>query len=141
MDQFSGDLDEAIRTLKDHLYTLNTWVKWIEGEIGENESQKAQIKAIQTAVDEYNDWMKVKSIPKGKTKLGTKIQFQVLEVSRRDESFTVYVAETPKGTYRITQDGSRWRLDRQGMTWEVVNSIEYSKPAEAAAALAELLGV
>ena len=81
VDQLSGDLDEAIRTLKAHLYTLNTWVDWIKGEIGENESQKDKIKVIQTSVEEYNDWMKVKSVPKGKTKLGTKIQFQVLEVS------------------------------------------------------------
>jgi hypothetical protein len=141
VSQLSGDLDEAIRTLKAHLFTLNTWVDWIKGEIGENESQKAKIKAIETSVEEYNDWMKVKSIPKGTTKLGTKIQFQVLEISRRDESYLVYLAETPKGTYRIIQDGSRWRLDRQGMTWEAVNNTEYNKPAEAAAALAELLGV
>jgi hypothetical protein len=138
--QLTGDLDEAIRTLKSHLRTLGTWVKWIEGEIEENEKQKPIVKAIQNAIEAYNEWLKVKAVPKGKTKLGTKIQFQLMEVSRRDESWLVYYADTSKGKFRIIQqDNKTWRLDRQSVTWDAVDSVEYRKPVDAAKVLEAML--
>jgi hypothetical protein len=136
----TGDLDESIRTLKSHLNALGYWVKWIEGEISENEGQKAKVKAIQTSIDGYNEWLKVKVKPKKKTKLGTSIQFELVEVSRRDESWLVYYADADtEGKFRIIQQGNIWRLDKQSITWDAVNNVEYRKPEDAAKALEALL--
>lgn len=137
--QLTGDLDESIRTLKSHLNALGYWVRWIEGEISENEKQKPKVKAIQTSIEDYNEWMRVKAVPKSKTKLGTKIQFQLMEVSRRDESWLVYYADTKKGKFRIIQQGNVWRLDEQSITWNAVNNTEYRKPEDAAKALEAIL--
>lgn len=140
-EQLSSALDQAIQTLKAHLYALNTWVKWIEGEIDENQGQKSKIKAIETSVEAFNEWLKVKVVPKSKSKLGTSIQFELNEVSRRDQTWLVYYATTSKGKFRIIQeDNKKWRLDKQDVTWNAVSGVEYRKPAEAAKALEEMIG-
>lgn len=138
--RISGELDEAIRTLKAHRNTLDTWIKWIEGEMGENEKQKTQVKELLTAVDAYNEWLKIKAVPKSKSRLGTHLQFQLIEVSQRNSSWLVYHTNTPQGKYRIIQQDNRtWRLDKQDVTWNAVNDKEYRKPDEAAKDLEALL--
>jgi hypothetical protein len=142
--RLEGNYEDAIATWKGHLNALKYWMEWAEGEIGEHEKQKDLVTTLSKVLPEYNEWLKYKSEKKGKTKLGTPIQFEIVEVSKKDLTWTVYITEAQGKTYRIAPDKpgekNKWRIDKGPMLWESVNSAAYKSPAEAAKALVDILG-
>jgi hypothetical protein len=95
---------------------------------------------------DLNQWTQPKVTTKGRTNLGSPLKFEVVEVSRKNLVWSYYRTTVGSNTYRVSpadvERKTGWRIDVADLpTWTAVNSVVYRTPKEAAAALAQELGV
>lgn len=120
------------------------WSKKLEEDLAEAKRLHGLVRKLLERGPEVKDWNTPKSEKKGKSRLGTDLTFDVMEITRRGVTWQIYgiiLSGFNDAEYRIapeTPGEKGWRIDKWTMGWESVTNRVYSKPQEAAKHLQEM---
>lgn len=129
---------EALQT------TIEDWADKLKSDVEKATKAYKSVNVLLGFREKLKEWNQPLTKKKGKSKLGTSIQFEVEEITRRGITWDVYVTEVGGKKYRIappTPGEKGWMLDVGGVTWEALSGQVYSSPKDAAKALEARLQV
>lgn len=138
---------DYVRALEAFWGNISSWhSSFSQHEAETSKSIRDDAEGFAKMLRDFNQWAKPKVTTKGRTNLGSPLKFEVVEVSRKNLTWAYYRTTVGSATYRVSPDDverkSGWRIDKADLpTWTAVNNVVYRTPKEAAAALAQELGV